>query len=683
MREKTCFMCFILSILLIFTPRKLFHLNLITISTLDRKIVWIRNFTYRLVVAFVLLFGACGNFSVIGQSNLLIQLEDRFDIYDPEAIHHCIDSILAHDRDLYEKELIFFIRNKGKCKVKENQYTEAFKLFSDALKLAEKKGDSIEIAKNKLELGLVFLNFNDLQLSRKLLEEAEMIFARRSMDEEYARAAYLRAITHKRQGEFKESNEVLREIEKVYKRTDDTCGLADTYNAIGVNYKNLKKVDRAIAFFDMAVELFLTVDRPLRLAKTYNNLANAHQIDQSWDQAVVNHERSIEIKERLDDTLGIAVSYINLSVIHKRKKEVMKALEFGNRSLGLLEKIGTRGDRDRSGVYSLMSELHEEMGDQTLALKYARLEHELLAEARTEQEATLIDLFEKKQNVKFYTISDSLLKSQDLLRDKIEEVESEKKNLVKQKSYVVNTAMLIVVMLLGILVIVIYGRYLVIRRIKNELEITNDELYETRISIEEKEVLLQEIHHRVKNNMQIISSLIRLQSNQSEDETMKELFDETQNRINSMALVHEQLYQTKDFEKLELNGYLSQLVGHLVDTYRTEVLITKKVNVSLSKASIDALIPIGLIVNEVVSNSLKHAFKGQKNGTISLSFQESKEKDAFILEISDNGSGESKEPVKSNSLGLELIDSLVQQLDGFYELKKDNGYHYVISIPKI
>ncbi|MCH2224032.1 MAG: tetratricopeptide repeat protein [Crocinitomicaceae bacterium] len=637
----------------------------------------------RLIIIVLLLFWTGGLFASTKQSKYLEKLEDRFENSTSEEVNNCIDSIIRSDRKLYEKELLFFLRNKGKLEIKDNHYTKAFKLFSDALKLAESKDDSLEVAKNKMELGLVFLHFDDLQIANKVLKEAEKIFKNRSMDEEYARSAYLRAILHKRMGKFEESTRILRRIELVYKRIKDTSGLANTYNAIGVNYKNLKKVGRAIKFFHTSIELFLMVDKPLRLAKAYNNLANTYEIDKSWEKSILNYERSLEIKRRLNDTLGIAISYINMSVIYKRKNEVMRSLEYGNRSIALLDRIGERGERNKSKVYHLMSELHEEMGDQMLALKYARLEHELWMKARVKQETTLIELFEKKHDVRFYTISDSLLKSQEILQDKIIAVESEKKKLVKQKSDVLNTSMLVVVMLLGVLVLVIYGRYLVIRRIKNQLEVTNKELYATRISKEEKEVLLQEIHHRVKNNMQIISSLIRLQSNQSDDALMKELFDETQNRINSMALVHEQLYQTKDFEKLELNGYIAQLVGYLVDTYKTEVQITQKIDVSLHKASIDSLIPIGLIVNEIVSNSLKHAFKGVKSGIVSLFFHESKDQEAFILEVSDDGNGGEAKSVKPSSLGLELIDSLVCQLDGDYELSTENGYSYIIRIPKI
>jgi len=216
-----------------------------------------------------------------------------------------------------------------------------------------------------------------------------------------------------------------------------------------------------------------------------------------------------------------------------------------------------------------------------------------------------------------------------------------------------------------------------------KLESTNKELNETRISKEEKEVLLQEIHHRVKNNMQIISSLIRLQSGQSDHQKTTEVFNETQNRITSMALVHELLYQTKNFEQLNLSEYLTELVDHLLSSYHLDIPISKSLNISTKMASIDSIIPIGLIVNEAVSNSLKHAFEGKEKGEISISLHNGTE-EGYVLSISDNGNGEnSANDKETNSLGTELIDSLVTQLDGNLSLDKGNGYNYTITIPEL
>lgn len=285
-------------------------------------------------------------------------------------------------------------------------------------------------------------------------------------------------------------------------------------------------------------------------------------------------------------------------------------------------------------------------------------------------------------------ISDSLVQSQKELQQKIEEVTTQNETLVRENTYAINFLLVLIALLISGFALMYYWRYTSTKNIKEELNVTNEELHTTRTGKEEKEVLLQEIHHRVKNNMQIISSLIRLQSNQVDDPKTKNLFQETQQRINSMALVHEQLYRTDNFENLKLSGYLSALIEHLISSYRGNKNIQHNLEVNFEKASIDCIIPIGLIVNEVVSNSLKHAFNDRETGMITVRLNQDVATKKFILELSDDGIGDPENKncpldTSTDSLGMELIVSLTEQLDGTVELDKMRGYCYIITLPKI
>ena len=594
-----------------------------------------------------------------------------------------IDSIATNNPQQYEQNLEYYLRFRGNCKFNDKNYTEAFKLYFDALKLSQKKGNNIETAKSGLKLGLVFLHFDEPQLAIKLFKESEVVFKKLDINGLSIRSRYLRAISLKRIGEYQQANAVLDDVKTYQETQEDLMSLAKTYNAIGLNYKNLRQVDLSVKCFKKAIELFDKLDKQSQLAKAYNNLANVYNVGEEWGLAIVNHQNSIEIKERLNDSLGIAISYINLSVIYKENNNFKNAFEYGNKSIKILEQIGNRGNRKRMEIYSLMAELHEKKEEHKTALIYAQKEKQLLLELRIGDEAMLIELFTKKQDVKFYTISDSLVRNQEILKGKIIETETKNEALAQEKSRVFNIALVVVFILLSGLIIVMYSKYISAKKMKEALEIINNELFSTRISKEEKEVLLQEIHHRVKNNMQIISSLIRLQSNQTENENAINLFTETQNRINSMALVHELLYRTKDFQKLELKAYITELVNHLFSSYQLNNSVTNKLDISNDKASVDNIIPIGLIINEIVSNSLKHGFKEKREGVVHILFRSEKES-GYLLETSDNGDGNSENnKEKPTSLGMELVDSLVMQLDGEMTLDKTNGYHYMIRIPKI
>ena len=201
---------------------------------------------------------------------------------------------------------------------------------------------------------------------------------------------------------------------------------------------------------------------------------------------------------------------------------------------------------------------------------------------------------------------------------------------------------------------------------------------------------IKEIHHRIKNNLQVISSLLDLQAEKFEDETVKKAFGESQDRVVSMALIHEELYNGEGIhtDTLDFSAYLQKLAENLFQTYS---LRSKNIHLCTDLEEnlffdMDTAVPLGIVVNELVSNSLKHAFQGKDNGEIlvKLHREESKSEDcksaSFILTISDNGIGipENLEIEELNSLGLQLVTSLVDQLDGELELKRNGGTEFII-----
>jgi PAS domain S-box-containing protein len=199
-------------------------------------------------------------------------------------------------------------------------------------------------------------------------------------------------------------------------------------------------------------------------------------------------------------------------------------------------------------------------------------------------------------------------------------------------------------------------------------------------SLKEKDVLLKEIHHRVKNNMQIISSLLRLQSKEIQDEVTKKIFSVSQNRIRSIALIHETLYQSEDLGRIDFTRYVYKLATHLISMYRPEGqgielnLEAKNVILDINKA-----IPCGLIINELVSNALKHAFPGNRAGKIHI-ILESKD-GGYKLQIRDTGVGfpEAIDFMETESLGLQIVNDLVKQLEGKIQLKRKGGTIFHIT----
>lgn len=203
-------------------------------------------------------------------------------------------------------------------------------------------------------------------------------------------------------------------------------------------------------------------------------------------------------------------------------------------------------------------------------------------------------------------------------------------------------------------------------------------------SLQEKELLLQEIHHRVKNNLQIISSLLNLQVEHIQDKQAIEVFKNTQNRISSMALIHDKLYQSKDLARINFAEYIQDLTNSLFSAYEANAnKIALKIDVQDIFLSIDAAIPCGLIINELILNAMKYAFPTGRQGEIFVKFH-SVAYNKFVLFIGDNGVGFPKDlDLKSlNSLGLQLVSALVKQLSGDIETNTSNGAQFKITFAR-
>jgi len=214
-------------------------------------------------------------------------------------------------------------------------------------------------------------------------------------------------------------------------------------------------------------------------------------------------------------------------------------------------------------------------------------------------------------------------------------------------------------------------------------DVTERKQAEERIktSLREKDVLLREIHHRVKNNMQIISSLLRLQSRLIKDSKMVEMFKESQNRIRSMALIHEKLYQTDDLSRINFAEYIRSLTVHLFHTYRVNPNIVK-MNTEVEEVylSINKAIPCGLVINELVSNALKHAFPDSKKGEIQIKLYSNRQNRTKLV-VSDDGIGlpENLNIQEPETLGLQLVYDLVKQIEGTVKLDRTEGTTFYIS----
>ncbi len=208
-------------------------------------------------------------------------------------------------------------------------------------------------------------------------------------------------------------------------------------------------------------------------------------------------------------------------------------------------------------------------------------------------------------------------------------------------------------------------------------------LEQIKSSLHEKEVLLKEIHHRVKNNMQVITSLLSLQSKTIKDQQAFAVFQDSQNRVKSMALIHETLYQSEDLSRINFAEYLQKLIAHVSRSYRLNP-DTVRINIKVDDVSlpIDLAVPCGLIINELASNSLKYAFPADKRGEVNITFERAKAQ--YVLRVSDTGVGlpADFDPELGKSLGMKLVRMLTEQLCGELACRNGVGTLFEIKFPE-
>lgn len=240
-----------------------------------------------------------------------------------------------------------------------------------------------------------------------------------------------------------------------------------------------------------------------------------------------------------------------------------------------------------------------------------------------------------------------------------------------------NAAIIALVLFAGVSIVVY-------RRIKNDNKIITEQKTLLQQSLTEKETLLKEVHHRVKNNLQIISSLFDKQSRQSKDEVTRKLMKEGQDRVFSIALVHQNLYQSENLSTIEIKPYLETLTRNIEKSQKSESQnITLNLDIKDSFESIDTIIPLGLILNELITNCYKYAFTGREKGSIAISFHTLN--NAIILTVKDDGIGLPPDfnIQKNNSLGMNLVRGLVRQLNGQMDFTTSaTGTTFIISCKK-
>lgn len=545
----------------------------------------------------------------------------------------------------------------------------------------------------------------------------------------YADILYNRGVVFVYMGEFDSALYHFNKSMDVLFGINDSSNIDGIYDAMGVVYYYKSEYLKAIEYYQKALLIAEKFDNRNLMAQLFLHIGAIYNEMDDLTKAEEYTQKSLEINNELNDIYDIAVALDNLGNIYLRKKEYQKAIEYCNKALTIFKEGGF--ESDEAMVYSNLGQAYEGLGDLNKAMEHYKEslaiardqrqkllviqnlrfmadiskqrksyhqaleylnESETLAQevqnpsefyelylAKSELYAELNDYRNAYINYLAYTsIKDSVFTQQkheqiNELQTKYEteqkEKELEQKEFkiqgqiaeLKQQRTLRNFLFLILTLILVVLVI-LYRFYIIKRNANNE-----------------KEALLKEIHHRVKNNLQVISSLLSLQTRHLSDLEFKGVVEESQGRVRSMALIHEMLYQQEKLSKIDIKKYIEQLTSAIASSFKQNKEIKCNLDIEEIHLDIEKAVPIGLIINELITNAFKYAFKGIDKGMITLTLK--KENKKYRLHVADNGIGlpANFSLEKIDSLGLKLVILLTQQLKGTYELGSKKGTVYTLE----
>lgn len=430
---------------------------------------------------------------------------------------------------------------------------------------------------------------------------------------------------------------------KIAKQINDSMRMAIQLGNIGTVYSEQKKNKQAIDYYLKALEMNELIKNKSGIAMNLNNIGSLYQDEENYETSLPYYEQALKLSEEYGNKDHIASFTGNIGIVYMLQKKFKIAEVYELRALKLSQEIQSiNAIRD---IESSLSDLYSAWGKEKQAFEhykaYIRARDTLVNASNTEQNVRLEMNyeFEKKQAI-----------DNAIHREQLQVLEAENKT---QKQF-----RLFLFVILGLAIVLVF----VLRRsVQNKTRIATFLAEEA----QRKETLLQEVHHRINNNLQIISSLLTLQANNVADERLFDYLKQSQTRIQSLSVLHELLYQQDSHLEIDMKDYLNRVLDFHRDVLATKLQnVEMKVNVNSFLFPTKVAVPIALIINELVTNAIKYAFNEKDQGSITISLSPSDNlQGSWVLQIKDSGKGmPANLSAKKESLGLRLVTIMAKQI---------------------
>ena len=424
---------------------------------------------------------------------------------------------------------------------------------------------------------------------------------------------------------------------ELYDEVGDRINAADAWSFAGHAYRMMGQNDQMMESFNRSLKLARETRIPAVLSMAYNDMATQYSVLDLPDSSIIYFENALGVTDP-EDIRQIMVIKNGLGQLYLATERYQDCIDL--LSEAMITVWSTNDIFFLSELPEYIAQSYAALGQYDSAYKYMELNWRYSDSLFTQEQDAALEEMETKYET-----------------EKKEEVIAQQK---REQIYAL--------ILLGIILAVaflIYRAYLNKKKLNALLEERN----------EEKDFLLKEIHHRVKNNLQILSSLLSLQSDHTDDASAIYVLEEGRNRVEAMGLIHQRLYTNENVTGVNMNEYLGEMCGHLESSFFSrdqEITIDSKVHVDMM--DVDTAVPLGLIVNELITNAAKYAFEPGDKGTIHVKLWINDSKN-LCLEVNDDGQGKkSEKSTKSTSFGSKLIQILSKKLKGEIQTSLDQGY---------
>ena len=483
-------------------------------------------------------------------------------------------------------------------------------------------------------------------------------------------------------GDDKNAFNAILEALNVYKENNlnNLLALRTIYYKLGGSYSRKDNFNKAIKYFKLALSLNVELTDDIEKYTISGMLAEAYCYSNQYKKCL----QTIDFanKNLYYDETNLQYSYLLKSKAYFGLKEYNLSKRCIDSAIVKVPILKAKGiiDFNEKQYFKDLSLIEYELGNYKEAYlntnKYSEIEIEDLKSEKAKRIETLQEQFESKEK-------DLKLKNL-LFYNQKKELES-----LKSKKRIAILSIVIFLLSVGVILFCIFYRIKIknnhLLQTKNyEIERKNSDLISAREIMKkllhEKEVLLREIHHRVKNNLQLVVSLLNIQSRVNRHPTVNEFIEKSQSRIISMSLIHQNLYNTEDVSQIYFQKYLEDLVDNILHTFNNKLI---KVSISSNGYYFDiqTAIPMGLIINEILCNSLKHAFGEGVHGEIIINLQ--KIDDTFILTLSDDGKGMDDKKKRKDAIGMDLVELLIIQLRATIDKVEGKGTKYEIKFKEL